>query len=121
MVMSQKEAYEYGKEQGLSTAQYFDPSPEIDLDLPLKEIREELVMECHEAEHHSRQYSPWEFFASSMNEHQTFQSFELEVGDFVKRSEDPDDAAWRIQKLWEKYEDGVTVGIQKGLRLRFGG
>lgn len=51
---------------------------------------------AHESEANSRQFSPFELFASEVNK------------------------ATNSEQLWEVYETGVTVGIEQGITKRLG-
>ena len=102
--MNQKEAYEQGKENGYSAASYLDDeSIQIvsglmgygDPDFLDKEELEEVAQAAAgEGEQNGRQYSGFAGFAAEINN-------------------GPES---RFEGLWEKYEEGVTVGINKGVR-----
>lgn len=57
---------------------------------------DEMLESAFEAEEIARQFTPFEFLAHDIN-----------------ASREPDG-------LWEEYERGVSVGIEKGLKQRFG-
>lgn len=93
--MNQKEAKEYGRDQGYNAGLYgtedIDPN-----DYSTKEDYEDALMEeAFESEIHSRQFSPWEHIAKEIN------------------SAKPD---WRVDGLWDAYEEGVELGIKEAIR-----
>ena len=99
--MNQKEAYSKGRDNGYDAVlPYYGPSelPHTPsaankADWKMDEVREE----AWESEQGARQYAEFSYFASEMNR------------------ERPE---WRMEALWDKYEEGVGVGIRRGLRER---
>jgi hypothetical protein len=101
--MNQKEAYDRGRSNGYSAATYLDAdairwaSDELDYGDP--EFLEEPELEevagyaAHLGEGNARDYAGFSYFAMEIN-----------------RSGD------RAEGLWEKYDKGVAVGIDKGVR-----
>ena len=104
--MNQREAYERGKENGYAAAEYLDDEQIKDAVENLYQAdfisehgldKEDLAFAASiaawENEKNARSYSPFEFFAHEINM-----------------------SGNRAEGLWEKYEEGVTVGINKGVR-----
>jgi hypothetical protein len=100
--MNQREAKEYGIDQGYSAVQYCDVS-DIDqseancecLETGKGACKDCLTYGAFESEQNARQYSPFEFFAHEINS----------TGD-------------RAEGLWEAYDQGVAIGIKRGLKDR---
>ena len=102
--MNQKEAYEQGKANGYSAASYLGAeaiqiaSEDLgygDPDFLDKEELEEVAESAAwEGEQNARQYSSFAGFAAEINN-------------------GPES---RFEGLWDKYEEGVTVGVKKGVR-----
>ena len=101
--MNQKEAYEQGKANGYQAATFAVDSVEDSADelfgLPYEALEQEDYEEAlyHAAygnEQHARQYSGFAGFAAEINN-------------------GPES---RFEGLWEKYDEGVTVGINKGVK-----
>ncbi len=95
--MNQKEAYDLGKRLGYEAGVYMDLEQVLDsaheVALPpytKDDIQETFEYLASDNEGNARQYSPWEHYASEMNA----------AGD-------------RTEGLWEKYEEGVEVGIRQ--------
>ncbi len=101
--MNQQEAYDHGKANGYAAASYLDAdaigwaSDELgygDPDaLDKQEFEEVAQSAAYEGELNARSYSPFEFFAHDINM-----------------------SGNRAEGLWEKYAEGVTVGINKGVK-----
>jgi hypothetical protein len=100
--MNQQDAYDQGKANGYSSASYLDDDairltsdemgygdPDF-LDKP--ELEEVAESAAWEGEQNARQYAGFSYFAMEINQ----------SGD-------------RAEGLWEKYEEGVGVGIRKGV------
>jgi hypothetical protein len=102
--MNQKEAYEQGKANGYSAASYLDAEAiqiaSEDLDygdpdfLDKEELEEVAESAAWEGEQSARQYSGFAGFAAEINN-------------------GPES---RFEGLWDKYEEGVIVGVKKGVR-----
>lgn len=90
-----RDAYDTGFDRGLEAAEYTEvPKAKPGSGLSDLQAEEYIKTEAFESEEHSRQYSPFEFFAQELNN-------------------DPDsDSAWKA------YEAGVEAGIEKGASKR---
>lgn len=100
--MNQREAREYGIEQGSAAIRYCEVSDidQREANCECGETSKAACEDClasaaYESEQNARQYSPFEFFANDINE----------SGD-------------RADGLWEAYNKGVSIGIRRGLKAR---
>ena len=101
--MNQREAKDYGIDQGYNAAIYTEVREydkhgagcECDPNNDDKVCEECLSLAAFESEQNARQYSPFEIFASEINE----------LGD-------------RSEGLWNVYEEGVEIGIKRGIKER---
>ena len=96
--MTQKEAYDLGRRLGFEAA-YWTTVEEAAADLYQDDttratLRDRMEEIAWERENNARDFSPWEHYAADIN-----------------RSE----PEWRVEGLWEKYEEGVGVGIRKAV------
>jgi len=105
--MNKKEIYEEGRDRGESIASYQD-FPEIgeeiddhDLDIKIVEDKndQEVVFlhRCWQAEENNRQFSPFEFTASDLNDAQQIKPYDV----------------------WDVYEEGIRVGFNKEWRRKW--
>ena len=94
--MNKTDAYNYGLDRGIEVALQCElEAPEVGTmhsDISSVESVADKRNACLESELHSRQYSPFEFFASDVNE----------CGD-------------RAEGLWDSYDEGVVKGIDATL------
>ena len=101
--MNQQEAYDHGKANGYEAAlshsvdSVEDSADEL-FGLPYEALEQEdyeeaLYHAAYAGEQNARSYSPFEFFAHDINM-----------------------SGNRAEGLWEKYEDGVRVGINEGVK-----
>jgi hypothetical protein len=114
--MNQQEAYDHGKANGYTAASYLDDEEVKDAvenlydadfisehgldkgDLATNRMaRMAHIWAAWDNEENARQYSPFEVFAHEINM-----------------------SGNRAEGLWEKYEDGVRVGINQGVREYLG-
>lgn len=95
--MTLDEAYAHGQDAGASAAKYTDWDPARDYD-PNEDhdLLESLIRYSYGAEDNARSFSPWEHLAAAIN---------------------TDEAA---EELWERYDEGVTAGIEAAARQRLG-
>ena len=111
--MNKQDAKDYGITQGLAAIRYCEVgdedrreagcecNPRKPLATESVRVSETVVCEdcltqaAFESEQNARQFSPFEFFAHDVNE----------TGD-------------RAEGLWESYDEGVGIGIRKGLQKR---
>ena len=95
--MNQREAYYRGRDNGEDAAEYAElPWTAAQANATSRKM-DEVLEETWESEQGARQYAGFAYFAYEMNQAQ------------------PD---WRMEALWDKYEEGVAVGIRKGLRKK---
>ena len=99
--MNQQDAKDYGIQQGLAAIRYCEVSDEDIQEAGCDHEDNETVCDdcltsaAYDSEMNARQYSPFEFFAHDINE----------TGD-------------RAEGLWSAYDEGVGVGIKRGLEQR---
>lgn len=92
--MKKKEAFRYGRERGYEAALCCELT-EHQLDtMNIAEFRSVLRSEAYEAEDNSRQFAGFEFFAHEVN----------------------DENEGRSEGLWEAFDRGVAVGVERGVR-----
>ena len=105
--MDQKEAYAIGRDAGYQAATYMDWTEEIPFVLSTEqgiedpsqadkgELQEAAEFAAWDVEQNARQYSSFQHVAYEFN------------------NAEPE---WRMEGLWDKYDEGVGVGIRKGVR-----
>ena len=99
--MNKRDAKDYGIQQGRAAIRYCEVDETDKREAGCSHDDDETVCEdcltnaAYESEMNARQFSPFEFFANDINE----------TGD-------------RADGLWSAYDEGVGIGIRRGLKSR---
>jgi len=101
--MNQRTAYAMGRDRGLFFAEVEiteeQEKAREDIDalssIELNDLQEDILNAAYESESEGRSFTPFEFTAHELNEYPNSEG------------------------LWGSYEEGVNMGIKKGLKARF--